>query len=130
MNFRFILQRGSTRWWRKADSNPRSLSKGSAGKVEHLDEVDPFSGGTEGSNPSSSTDESGANRGVPQLAAARRRGSLPGVWELVADRDPARVFNLRPLARAGRNYPATVALIAIEATISAFGQTDTGERYG
>jgi ATP-dependent DNA ligase len=34
-----------------------------------------------------------------------------------------------PFERVG-NYPAAVALIAIEATISAFGQTDTGERYG
>src|SRR6266404_1362826 len=32
--------------------------KGSAGKVEHLDEVGPFFRGTEGSNPSSSTGES------------------------------------------------------------------------
>src|SRR6266478_1948981 len=53
-----------------------------------------------------------------------RAGDLGGVART------SRVFNLRPLARAGRNYPATVALIAIEATISAFGQTDTGERYG
>jgi hypothetical protein len=31
-----------THRWRKTDSNPRSLSEGSAGTVEHLDEVRPF----------------------------------------------------------------------------------------
>jgi len=44
--------------------------KGSAGKVEHL--VGPFSGGTEGSNPSSSSGESVTNR------AAAREGSGTG----------------------------------------------------
>ncbi len=46
----------------KTDSKTLGPSrKGSAGKLEHLDEVGPFSGGTEGSRPSSSSGESAAN---------------------------------------------------------------------
>ena len=50
-----------TRRWRKGDSNRRSLSEGKCRKGGNLDEVDPSSRGTEGSNPSSSTGESVAN---------------------------------------------------------------------
>src|SRR6266481_3316230 len=57
--------------------------KGSAGTVEHLDEVGPFSGGTEGSNPSSSSDESGLVRPrrscFPNTASALARISHWGV---------------------------------------------------